>query len=189
MSDAPGIPKVAFLFWVIFGGLLTAQGLIHGVAMLPVVTGAYFIEPTTLPFVVFAGFGWVLYHAVDSVNIIARLTDDQLQYLVQQLEKEGLGKVGIASAIYVNVVVGFGALIGYAIATLSGVGVIGILIAVIYPNADLRYGLRYPTPGAISLKLTIKILHAFGILRNVSAESVLSGLVPDLTPRDQTLSP
>lgn len=176
MSDALGIPRVVFGYWVILSGVLLVASLLQGVFILPSLVSVYLLAPDALAYVIYAGMAWVAFYAALSMAVVGALGSDSVQDLVNSLGVWEKVSVLALAAIPVNAIVliagGIGVVVGGVVTPIAG-----LMIALAYPLVELRFVVSYPTPARLITKVVLGPLHLLGAARDVSADAVINSFV------------
>ena len=183
------LPKLTFAVWVVLGGLLVGQTVVHGVLMLPAVAAAYVVEPSLVAFILFAGIGWILFHAVDTVGLMRDIGTNDLPEIMRELNNTSTLKVISLMAIYINTVIGIGAVLGYIVSLWTGNSLLGVAIALGYANLDLNKARSWYTPGSVILMTVLRMLHIIGIVRDVDTSMIVNSISTGPIPVRDNQSP
>ena len=180
-----GIGALTFTSWIAIGGLLIAQGTVHGIAMIPAFAAAYLLEPSAFAFALFGGAGWVVFHVIYSIDILREKSADELKEMLQQFTSDGTTKAVVLLGLYLNVVILTTAIIGLIVSSLTNSATLGLVVALFYPNVEFSIAESLITPGAIVLVLVMKLLHMGGLYRSVDARKVIGNSSPkrSIAPR------
>lgn len=175
MSESPTLRKTILMFWFFLGGILIAQGIAYTIGSIPVFAGATLIAPALIEYLIVAWIGWLALYAIDTVGLLRYVDVEKLLNFFDQLNTSQWFMF-LFITTYVNVVLLAAGALGLATSSLIGIKAAGLIVAILYPNLDLRLAREYPTPGRLSIMAFLALFHAFGVLRDISTENVVSGI-------------
>lgn len=176
----PGLLNVTLGAWLVIGGVLVVQGISHGLAVLPALGGIYVIEPTAFVFVLFAGAAWITFHAIETLDWLRDVDQEELAEVTEALRENSKLKLLSALTLFTNLVVGLAASIGIALNLLSGNLLLGLAVATLYPSFEVTFMQLKRTPASLVLVVALSVSHSMGFLTEIDATEVLDQLA--MTP-------
>jgi len=178
MIKYPGLPRLVKQYWLALAIFLGGTAALHFVLALPAIGGAALLRPEVYSFVTVAFLGWVVMYIGDTSQILRESETDLLSTITDELTIKVTLIFMALIAIYLNVALTIAAGTGVLL-TATGAPGIGFLVALLYPIADFRLTRQWYSPASIGLIVVLSLLHAIGLLRDVTARAVLEGMHND----------
>ncbi|SDL08328.1 hypothetical protein [Natronorubrum texcoconense] len=179
MSRPPGLPRLAVIYLTLVGILIISVGAAHGLLSLPIFLFAFIEAPAVFGWVVLAFAGWTVLYITEILQIVrldgAQMLKDVTENIFNQQWLYIIAVFGLI-ALYLNIVIGIAAVVAATLYGATGIPIVALLVALLYPGFDFGLSIRWYSPGSLILAGVLEILHLFGLLREVSVASLLESL-------------
>lgn len=171
-GEPPGLPNLVLTYTAGFLAIILFTGIGHAILSLPVFAVTGLVNPEIFYLASFSLTGWAVLYSADVLNVFRFADLEELLKITEEISRSEWLVYAIAVGIYLNTVFSISIVSGY-IGTQYGGTFIGFLIALTYPAIDFHLTKRKTSPGTLGLILAIKLLHLFGLLKDVTHEMML----------------
>lgn len=169
MGEAPGIPRLVLQYWAAIGFFLLPIAIGHTLFLLPTLAGTATLAPGGSRFALLATISWIVVYTAMTIALFRVSDVESLRQFFEGLTIEQQWNVAIFVVVFVNAVVLLAAIGGILSATVVS-PTVGVVVAVAYPFAELRFALTRQTPAKIVVEGAIALAHALGTASNVTAD-------------------
>ena len=183
MPEYPGLPRLTKNIWKVTAALGIGAVVSQGVGISPLLVGLVYFIPEAATYAVFAFIGWIVLYITDIMAVVREHGWQFLQEFTNSLTLRGFVFVFFFIVVYLNTVVGIAAILGFTLGSTVGLPLVGLVVALLYPSLDFRLSIQYISPGFLMLAAVLFVLHAIGILREVTANAVIQGMHRHRPPR------